>query len=145
MSRTGHIRSAVALLQAEESGSHTLSRQQSRHHCPQRLYLCLWSSKNTTLGVSAALLTFTRQGISVLQSWWRLTNLVAKIRKKLHKWLFFPPHLPHVSMFLKESKQRCRVSSSCPQLIKFVHILGRAGFMPCEELFSECIDAASQS
>lgn len=37
------------------------------------------------LGVSAALLTFTSQGISVLQSWWHLTNFTARIRKKMHK------------------------------------------------------------
>lgn len=41
------------------------------------------------LDVSAALLTFTSQGISVLKPQWHLTNFMASIRKKMKKCFFF--------------------------------------------------------
>lgn len=93
------------------------------------------------LDVSAALLTFTSQGISVLKPQWHVTNFMASIRKKMKKCFFFF----YMAMSLKKSKDQCRVSSSSLQIIKSVHVLHRTDIMPCEELVSQCISSPIQS
>lgn len=90
---------------------------------------------------TAALLTFTSQGISVLQPQWHLTNFRASIRKKMNNFFFFFD----MAMSLKKSKDRCRVSSSSLQIIKSVYVLGRTNIIPCEELFSQSINSPIQS
>ena len=61
------------------------------------------------LGVSAALVTFTSQGISVLQSWWHLTNFTARLgRKRINA----SPPLPRT--VLKEIQQEVQSKQFFP-------------------------------